>query len=57
MENPFLKVTPAQALSRMLAVFSFEPIKIAGSTISEFVKNSIGEYLNYFKYSIVLFFT
>ncbi|XP_044002833.1 uncharacterized protein LOC122848671 isoform X2 [Aphidius gifuensis] len=41
MENPFLQVTPAQALSRMLAVFSFEPIKIAGSTVSEFVKNSI----------------
>ncbi|CAD6220284.1 GSCOCG00004981001-RA-CDS [Cotesia congregata] len=40
MENPFLQVTPAQALSHMIATCIMTPASMIGNALSDFVNNS-----------------
>ncbi|KAK0176597.1 hypothetical protein PV328_000716 [Microctonus aethiopoides] len=40
MENPFLQVTPAQALSQMIGTCILQPLKLMGNILSDFAHHS-----------------
>lgn len=52
MENPFLQVTPAQALSQMIGTCILQPLKLMGNILSDFAHHSTSEfkYLSHYIY-------
>ncbi|KAK0174391.1 hypothetical protein PV327_010168 [Microctonus hyperodae] len=52
MENPFLQVTPAQALSQMIGTCILQPLKLMGNILSDFAHHSTKNL--WFPFKIVL---
>lgn len=44
MENSFLQVTPAQALSKMIATCVVTPVGLIGHAVGDFVHNATSKY-------------